>query len=231
MIQTETQNDPSHPTSDHPSRRARHVRYASAALIVAALCATGLDGTCCHCTTPGPEPVIVESDHVLGSEDAPLTVVEYTRFHCEPCGVFTRTQFATIKEQYIDTNQVRWVFRQFLSMGDEAAVLAACAAECAGDQGRYLDYYELLFDNQDDLSEDMLKQHAATLGLDQAAFDACLDGGAKVARVQQDVDSGDELGVTSTPRFFVGSEMVRGYRTAAQLGEIIDAHLGDSGGG
>ncbi len=172
-----------------------------------------------------PTPIILDSDHVLGSANAPVTVVEYSSYSCHWCGRFAREEFAAIKAKYVDSGQVRWVFRSLLTMSDSAQVLPVCAAECASDQGRYLDYRELLFDNQADLSENALKQHATALGLDRGTFDLCLDGGSKVARVQRDVDSGFDLGASSTPTFFVGSEMVRGYQTADQLGAVIDSHL------
>ncbi len=72
----------------------------------------------------------------------------------------------------------------------------------------------------------MLKQHAATLGLDQTTFDACFAGNSKTARVQQDINSGTALGVEGVPAFYVGNEKIIGFRTTEQLSEIIDRHLG-----
>lgn len=194
----------------------------------------GTSGTDCDGVIPDPggsAPVIVESDHILGSADAPVTVVEFSAPQCSWCSLFARTQFPTIKEQYVDTGKVRWVIRNFVAMNNETGVRAASACECAGDQGQYFDYRELLFENQSDLSEAALKQHAATLGLDQTTFDSCLDSGSKEDRVRQDSDSGFALGATSTPTFFVGSEKVRGYQTAEHWAEILDRHLDHSGGG
>ncbi len=201
------------------------------ALLCALFFVTGTNGTDCAGTIPGPAPVIVESDHILGSADAPVTVVEYSSFQCGWCGLFARGQFPTIEERYIDTGKVRWIARHLFSMSNEAGVQAASACECAADQGQYFDFRELVFENQTDLSEATLKQHATTLGLDRATFDACLDGGSKEDRVRQDVDSGIALGATSTPTFFVGIQVLRGHQTADQLGEIIDRHLDGSGGG
>ena len=182
------------------------------------------------CTNPPIDPTVqnppvVASDHVLGAPDAAVTVIEYANLHCSWCGLFERNDFPTIKAQYIDTGKVRWVFRHLVNMNDAAAVLSACATECAADQYRYYDYRELVFQNQTDQSEAALKQHATTLGLDQTVFDACLDSGGKVARVQQDVTSGVALGVNATPTFFVANEEIRGYQTAAQFAQVLDRHL------
>ncbi|HVP11217.1 MAG TPA: thioredoxin domain-containing protein [Phycisphaerae bacterium] len=210
------------------SRPPATVGYLRLALIgMAWLALPVLGGTCTSAplnNTTQPPPVL-ESDHVLGSPDAAVTVIEYANLHCGWCGLFERDQFPTIKARYIDTGRIRWVFRHLLNMNDSAAVLSACATECAADQGRYYDFRELVFQNQADQSADALKQHASTLGLDRAAFDACLDGNGKVERVQQDVNSGLALGLNSTPSFFVEGELVRGYQTADQLSQVLDRHL------
>jgi protein-disulfide isomerase len=177
-------------------------------------------------TPAGSALAIVESDHVLGSPDAPVTVIEYANLHCSWCGLFARTDFPTIKAQYIDTNRVRWVYRHFLTMSSDTVALSACAAECAADQGRFYEYISLVFQNQADQSEATLKQHATALGLDRGTFDACLSSGTKLDHVRQDLTSGEALGVNSTPRFFVDTEEIRGYQTAEQLGQILDRHLG-----
>ncbi|MFH1417545.1 MAG: thioredoxin domain-containing protein [Planctomycetota bacterium] len=194
--------------------------------VCAIVSASGISG--CDTLFPipsAPVPIILDSDHVLGNANAPVTVVEYSSFSCHWCGLFARDEFATLEARYVDTGQVRWVFRSLLSMGDSAQVLPACAVECAADQGRYFDYRERLFENRGDLSESALKEHATALGIERAAFDDCLDGESKIARVQQDVDSGFALGADSTPTFFIDGEMVRGYQTADEFGAVIDRHL------
>ena len=201
--------------------------HACVSVLLVVLSAALSAGASCNGTIPGPAPVIVENDHLLGSPDAPVTVVEYASPKCSWCALFATTQFAAVRQRYIDTGKVRWVHRHLLPMSDADALRAGSAAECAGDQRQYFEMLDLLFQHPGDFSADAIKQLASDLALDRTAFDACLDGGSKTARVQQDVDSGLALGVTSTPRFFVDDEMVVGYRTADQLGEIIDRHLAE----
>lgn len=90
----------------------------------------------------------------------------------------------------------------------------------------FSEYLEEVMANSPDLADSELKGYATNIGLDRTTFDACLDGDSTAVRVQEDVNSGTALGVSSTPTFFVDAEMVVGFRTAAQLGAIIDRHLG-----
>ncbi len=80
------------------------------------------------------------------------------------------------------------------------------------------------------MSDDKFREYADTLGLDRTQFDACIAGTSKAGRIQQDVTSGNALGVSSTPTFFVNEDMVPGFQTATQLGEIIDRKLAEVGG-
>ncbi|MCG8407317.1 MAG: DsbA family protein [Phycisphaerales bacterium] len=174
------------------------------------------------------------TDHVIGSEDASVTVVEYLDFQCPFCGRFARQEFPDIRARYIDTGLVRWVFRHFPLESEcnpnsgnthPRACDAARASECANDQNAFVEFHDLLFEDQDDLSDNRFGEHANTLGLDAAQFDACITGTSKAARVAQDVNSGNALGVTATPSFFVNGERVSGFQTAEQLGQVIDRKL------
>ena len=208
-------------------RCRRRTAWAGLGVVLSALVASGAN---CGTPVPGGAPVLVDSDHVLGSPDAPVTVFEYANLRCSHCRDFATTQFSTVRQRYIDTGQVRWIYRHLILMSDEDLVRAACASECAADQGKYTEYLDLLYQNPDQFSADSLKQFASDLNLDRSAFDACLDSGSQVARVQQDVDSALALGLNATPQFFVNGESVLGYQTADALGAVIDRHLSDSGG-
>jgi protein-disulfide isomerase len=170
----------------------------------------------------------------LGDSSASLTVIEYADFQCPICGQFARTEFATIRANYIDSGKIKWVFRHFpLRSIHPRAEPAARASECASDQGDFFGYAEQVYSVIDSSSEQILtdaqlQTDAVADGLNQNQFDACYPpADAKASRVQQDVTSGTNLGITGTPTFFVGGEKIVGYQTAAQLGAIIDRHLGD----
>jgi protein-disulfide isomerase len=182
----------------------------------------------------GEKPPLNADDHILGDVNAPVTVIEYADFQCPFCGNFARTEFDTIKANYIDTGRVRWVYRHFpLRNIHDRAEASARASECAADQGSFYPYMELTFatvngSNAAILTDSQLQQHAATLGLNTTQFNACFPpGDSKAAKVQQDFDSGVALGLTGTPCFFVEDERFTGFQTAAQLSAVIERHLGD----
>jgi predicted DsbA family dithiol-disulfide isomerase len=94
----------------------------------------------------------------------------------------------------------------------------------------FWEYKEILFNNQNRLSDAQLKSYAGDLSLDQAAFDACLDSGDKASRVQEDLDSAQALGVRGTPSFVIDGMLHLGFKTEAQFAALLDAALADAGG-
>lgn len=209
-------------------------------MFVVLLVAGGMSGGNCFSVIPQPDgsggggpsggPTILPTDHVIGNADASVTIVEYLDYQCPFCGAFARSEFPTLKTQYVDTGLVRWVFRHYPLASHNRAEPAAEAAECAADQGNFEDYHDLLFDISGNLSDAKFGEYADMLGLDRTQFDACIAGTSKINRVQQDVTSGNALGVSSTPVFFVNEDRVPGFQTAAQLSDIIDRKLTEVGG-
>ncbi len=164
-----------------------------------------------------------EVDHILAAGDPPLTIVEYGDFQCPACGAFFEQSLPAIRARYIDTGKVRWIFRHFpLRSIHPFAESAAQAAECAADQGEFWAYHDTLFERQPNLSDEDLKSYAADLGLDQAAFDDCLDSGEKADRVQRDVNSGNDLGISGTPGFLIGDQVIVGALDTMTFGAMID---------
>lgn len=171
---------------------------------------------------------VAADDHVLGSAEAPVTVIEYGDFQCPVCGEFDAETFPAIRAAYIDTGKVRWVFRHFpLRAIHPQAENAARAAECAGAQGVFWEYGELLFSNQSALGTDDLVAYANQLGLDASGLWQCVETDVTAERVQRDVSSGQALGVTGTPTFFIDGQRVAGFRSVAQFRELLDAALAD----
>ena len=105
------------------------------------------------------------------------------------------------------------------------AFKASEAAHCAGDQGKYWEYHDRLFTNQRALQVDALKKHAADLGLDAAAFEACLDSGKHADRVRAGLQAGTQVGVGSTPSVFINGRLVTGAQPYEAFKAIIDDEL------
>jgi protein-disulfide isomerase len=158
-----------------------------------------------------------------GPGDAPVVIVEFSDFQCPYC----RTVVPTVK-QVLERNPstVRWVFRDFpIATIHPTAPKAHEAARCAGAQGKFWEYHDLLFERPARQTDALLKGYADELKLDATAFAACLDGGKFAAAVQADLEEGTDLGVTGTPTFYINGRMLVGAQPAAAFQRIIDAEL------
>jgi protein-disulfide isomerase len=166
-----------------------------------------------------------DDDHILGDENAPVTIIEYSDFQCPYCGRLYRNALKDIKENYVDTGKVKFVFRHFPLSFHEFAQKAAEAAECAGEQGKFWEYHDKLFENQNALKIDDLKKYASELGLDTTQFNDCLDSGKYKERVKSDSSLGQSQGVSGTPASFVNGIKVSGAQPFSAFQQIIEAEL------
>lgn len=142
---------------------------------------------------------------VLGQPNAPLTMIEYFRFDCSHCADFALQTAPQIEKDYVDTGKLR-IEERALALAPQADLLnASQAALCAGEQGRYFDYYDLLLSNfTRAYTGDNLKEYARHLGLDTGAFNSCLDSKKYEQSVVDETNEASRAGVNSTPTFFIG---------------------------
>jgi protein-disulfide isomerase len=175
-----------------------------------------------------PQEVNVDTEGrpAIGPEDAEVTIVEFIDYECPFCGEFARDTLPQIEREYGD--EVRFVVRNLpLENIHPDARVAAEAAECAFEQGRFWAYHDVLFENQDALNVPDLKRYAREAGLDAASFDRCLDSADGAAAVQADVSDANEYGITSTPTFFVNGQRLEGALPFSQFRAEIDAALAE----
>jgi len=153
------------------------------------------------------QPMELEpDDHVLGPDDAPVTLVAYCDFECPYCGQ-AYYRIKDLRERA--AHRLRFVFRHFpLENKHPAAQQAAEAAEAAASQDRFWAMHDLLFEYQEELETDDLYTYAGMAGLDVPRFKADLDGRIHASRVLRDVRSGRRRGVSGTPAFFLNDLMV-----------------------
>jgi len=174
---------------------------------------------------PAPIRVTVKADgaYAQGPKDAPVTLVEFTDFHCPFCS----RAVATVKEvmrQY--PGKIRWVFRDFpIASLHPQAPKAAEAARCAGEQGKFWEYHDLLFDSQNQTTTADFKRFAEQLKLDPASFGQCLDSGKHQAAVEADVQDGARFGITGTPTFFINGRILVGAQPLENFKKVIEAEL------
>lgn len=141
-----------------------------------------------------------EDDHILGDRDALVSIIEYSDFECPFC-----KRFAETPKQAIAANPgvVNSVFRHFpLSFHDPEATNAALATECAADQGKFWEYHDEYFERTNSnkqIPAGAIEDIARDLGLNMSEFNSCYDSREHLDKVQEDLQSGQEAGVTGTP--------------------------------
>jgi protein-disulfide isomerase len=165
-------------------------------------------------------PVDVERDHIRGSEESPVTLVEYGDFECPYCG---RAE-PVIRELLSDFGELRYVWRH-LPLNDvhPHAQLAAEAAEAAGAQGQFWEMHDLLLARQSELEVKDLLRHAEELGLDPERFREDLRRRRGASRIAEDVESADRSGVSGTPTFFINGRRHYGAYDIATLSDEVRA--------
>jgi len=122
-------------------------------------------------------------------------------------------------------DKVRVVFRHFPLGFHQKAQKAAEAAECAREQGKFWEYHDTMFGNQQALEPDNLKKYATDVGLKAEQFNACLDSGKYAEAVQADMKDGQAIGVSGTPAFFVNGRFVSGALPYEEFEKIVDEEL------
>jgi protein-disulfide isomerase len=175
---------------------------------------------------PRTTVAVTGDDPSEGSATAPVTLVEYSDFQCPFCGRVMPT-LKELRTKYGD--KVRVVWKDFpLTQIHPQAFVAAQAGNCAREQGKFWEYHDRLFANQQALQPEFLKKYAAEVGLDAAKFDACLDSSKYEARVQESLGAGTRLGITSTPTVYVNGRMVNGAQPIEVFQAVIDDELARS---
>ncbi len=160
---------------------------------------------------------------VRGNADAVVTVSEFADLQCPACRVAHGKISAPLLEKY--PSQIRFEYKHFpLRSLHRYALEAAMAAECAADQGKFWEYIDLVYAEQQKLDVMQLSEWAKMLSLDAGLFDRCLKSEIKRETVLADYEAGSELGVSGTPTYFVNGEKVEsGFDTVSAA---IDAVLG-----
>jgi protein-disulfide isomerase len=156
-----------------------------------------------------------ERDHIQGSPEGPIALLEYGDYECPACGE-AHPIVKAIQRQLGD--DLCFAFRNFpLTNAHPHAEHAAEAAEAAGMQGSFWPMHDVLFENQDALEDDDLAEYAATLGLDEVRLIREVLSGAYAGRVREDFKSGVRAGVNGTPTFFINGERYDGARSLEPL--------------
>ena len=156
-----------------------------------------------------------------GRSDAPVQVVEFADYQCPYCQRVNPDLNKLIDEY---AGKVSVVYRDFPLPMHPHAEKAAEAARCAGQQGKFWAYHNLLFQDKK-LDTPDLKQEATVLHLDSAKFDKCLDSAEEAANVKKDQDEGMKLGLSGTPSFFINGHFISGAVDYTTLHQMVEQQL------
>lgn len=170
----------------------------------------------------------------LGSPEAPVAMVEFSDFQCPFCRRFFKETLPQIKEKYVKTGKVKFVYRDFpLVQIHNMAQKYAEAGECANEEGKFWQMHDKIFEEQEKLGQGTVtgitaadvKKWAREIGLDGQRFDQCLDSGKYAQEVGKDYNDGVAAGVSGTPGTFVNGRLVQGAVPYTQFEQIIEEEL------
>jgi len=173
-------------------------------------------------------PAVSDDDHKLGPENAEITLVEYSDFECPYCGTFHPTLQEVMKNY---EGKIRWVYRHFPLSFHPNALPAANAAECASEQGKFWEFADKFFANQDKLGDAYYRQLAGEFGLNVSKWEDCYKTQKYNDKIQSQAAAGGAAGVTGTPgSFIVGKDgkaiPIQGALPYASVAQAIDQLLG-----
>ena len=160
------------------------------------------------------DPLIPESAYVNGESDAPVTVVVFSDFQCDACGVFVADVLPQLQAEFIDSGIVRMAFRHY-PLGGVHSVRAAVAAECAGQQGKFWKMHDLLYGwkggtNTDRFPTELVRTLALGLRLNPTEFDACVRDPESIVPVEAGLRDGFSIGVRELPAVYINGVYANG---------------------
>jgi protein-disulfide isomerase len=176
-----------------------------------------------HIALAPPEAeVALDNAPRRGPQDAPVVIVEFADYQCPYCQRI-HPELKKLQEEF--AGKVAVVLKDFPLPMHAQAEKAAEAGRCAAEQGKFWEFHDTLFDNNQKLEPARLKEYARVLKLDAARFDQCLDSGEQAAAVRKDFAEGQRLGLTGTPSFLINGHFLSGAVKYDTLREVVELAL------
>jgi protein-disulfide isomerase len=167
--------------------------------------------------------------NVIGAENAPVVMIEFTDLQCPYCARFAAQTFPQLRRHYVDKGKLRYASRDLPLPMHQFAVPAAVAARCAGEQGRFWPYREAVFAAQETLGREPYEDLAQKLGLDLERFATCRTDGVQLRHVQEDARLAAQYGLAATPSFVIGRLVDGEFKgetfSGAQPYEVVAAKI------
>ena len=163
-------------------------------------------------------PKVSFVDPIRGLDQATITIVEFSDFTCSACKDMS-ANIARLQQEL--PNDLRHVFKYAPNGMEETAVLAAVSAACANEQGRFWEYHDTLFLNQDIINEQTVVEIASVVGLDENTFSDCLEKQSTLPLVERTFEEASALSLTALPTLFIGEERYVGVASYNDLEKIV----------
>ncbi|EWH04900.1 hypothetical protein AT00_17285 [Pseudoalteromonas lipolytica SCSIO 04301] len=172
-----------------------------------------------------PEKISLSADGIwIGSQDAPLVMIEYTDLNCPFCKKFQQETWPSFKEKFVDTNQVAVLARELpLASLHPKAPFAAVMLRCANQQGKYEPVKETLFELGNSLQQSDITEIVTNNSMDQEAFDRCVKDQNVHSIVTKSINEAAQLGLSSTPSFIIGqrkNDVIENYQIVSGAASI-----------
>jgi protein-disulfide isomerase len=169
----------------------------------------------------------LEGAPVRGNDKAPVTIAEFSDFHCPFCKRVQPTLLDLLSKY---PEKIRIVYKDLpLPSLHPQAHRAAEAARCARDQNKFWEFHDKMFAGSTDTSAEYFRKLATSVGLDVTAFEQCLASGKHNPGIQVDIDEGAQLGITGTPAFFINGRELSGAQPIEAFVKVIDEELEAAG--
>jgi len=177
-------------------------------------------------STVAPVP---NQGHALGSDTAPVKVVEFGDFECPACGNFANLTEPDVRSRLVNTGVVQFRFVDFPLPMHANTRAAHLAAWCAGEQGKFWEMHDLLYQNQDRWSGEVTRRPsgifedlARQAGVNVDQYKGCVDARKYVAQIQANVEEGQKRGIPSTPTFIIGTKQVSSAIPYDEFKQYVD---------
>jgi protein-disulfide isomerase len=160
---------------------------------------------------PAPQPpeppsaLATKDESFRGASDASVAIIEYADFECPYCGQYEHDIYPQISKDYIQTGKVKYFYRDMPLPMHPHAMIAARAARCAGEQGKFWEMHDSLFAKQNLLRDVDMPSRAQELGLDAGKFSECLSSDRYTHELKRSANEGQKMGIDGTPGFFIGT--------------------------
>jgi protein-disulfide isomerase len=173
--------------------------------------------------------------HRLGSDSAPVEIVEFADFECPACARFAILEMPYVRERLIATGRLKWRFMNFPLQGHPNSPAAHLAAGCAGEQGRFFEMVDVIYNRQNDWATDRradrkMREYARQIGLDLGRYDTCVETQHAQPLIDAEYAEGERLGVDATPTFIVNGRIWPSVLLYDDIKAIVDS-LAPVGGG